>query len=166
MQMASRADTVVMYIPQHLHRLGFQRLVACATLAAIACLATACGGANRQAWVKENNRIIDSVAVYPGAIERAPRVTHEITGGLLLRAQGYDTTATFTLPAGVDSENLSSYYEKHLPGGWPCHSTGYAAIECRPGKALVSIYFLGDPPLRAYHILVDKGFQDDKDSST
>jgi hypothetical protein len=140
-------------------------LAVAAAIAAVAVLAEGCLP-DKGAWVKENNHLIDSVPLYPGAVERGPRVTQPLQGGRLIlsAAIGYYTSATFSLPKAMSREQLSRYYAKHLPVGWSCHAAGSAAIECLKGKAQLRFLFPNAGALRTYRIQADKGYQDDKDA--
>jgi hypothetical protein len=130
--------------------------------AAIALLTAGCAP-DRGDWVKENNRIIDSMPVYPGAIERVPRYTEARTGGAFASTQGYYTVATFSLRKETGLGKLVRYYASHRPAGWSCRSAGAAAITCLHGNANVDFLFL--EPTHLY-IRADKGYQDDKDART
>jgi hypothetical protein len=136
-----------------------------AAIAAVAVLAKGCFP-DKGAWVKENNRLIDSVPLYPGTVERGPRETYELQGGRLSLGAvlGYYTIATFRVRRGTTRVQFSDYVTKRLPSAWTCRSPGSNEFDCRTRKARIEIVFLEEvtPPL--YRINADKGYQDDKDS--
>jgi hypothetical protein len=119
-------------------------------------------GPSRDAWVKENNSLIDKVAVYPGARERTPRVTGADTGGLLGRTTGYETSAIFRAPRGTTWSEFAQYITPRLPAAWNCSRAGATSMHCVAGKAFISIIFFATPIPPIYQITADKGFTDDQ----
>ena len=135
-----------------------------AAIAAVAVLAKGCFP-DRGAWVEGNNHLIDSVPLYPGAVERGPRETHALQGGRLILSAtiGYYTIATFRVRRGTTWEQFSNYATKRLPRAWRCRSEG-ANLACYTGKAQILIAFNEEYPPIGYTISADKGYQDDKGS--
>jgi len=82
------------------------------------------GAVNKESWVKQNELVLSTLPLYPGATEaRAPYSTGEpdpkaktkTAGGGPFR--GYRTTHTYTLLLGTRPDLVLAYYAQHL-GGW------------------------------------------------
>jgi hypothetical protein len=158
--MEAPRDTEARRLPS---REGGLRLAGCAAmLLGVGLVTTGCGP-NRASWVKENNRIINGIAVFPGAHERS-RETFVMTGGIYGGTQGYYTVAKFALPAGTTLLEFRRSFAHHLPKGWSCRASGARYFDCSRGKAEADIGFYPSPS--SYEINADKGHQDDKDAAS
>lgn len=81
------------------------------------------GNATRATWTTQNERALDDLPLYPGAVEtgtpystgeRDPNATTTTEdGGPFL---GYWTTHTYKLPLGVGSDLVLAYYRTQLAG--------------------------------------------------
>ena len=99
--------------------LGFLFLVL--VLAAFLSRAYLKGSFNKKAWTNQNELVLSSLPLYPGAIEaRAPYSTGEPDPNATTTSKnggpfvGYWTTHTYTLPVGVGSDLVLAFYRTHL----------------------------------------------------
>ena len=159
-----RTDSRAMDVALETRKRVATALALIAAIAAVALLAKGCYS-RKGGWVKENNRLIDRVPLYPGAVERGPRETRELQGGRLSFGWvlGYYTIATYRVPRGTTWRQFSNHETKRLPRAWRCRTDG-TNFACYTGKARILIEFNEEYPPVGYVIQADKGYKDDRDS--
>lgn len=116
---------------------GFAFLFLLLILAAFLGRAFVSGTVNKAAWVKQNELVLSTLPLYPGATEaRAPysigepdpKVKTKTANGGPFR--GYWTTQTYTLPFGTRPDLVFSYYAQSL-GNWSFEPAPGAVCEVK-----------------------------------
>ena len=129
---------------------------------AAALVLTGCGGVNRRDYVARNEAILESLPVFPGAVE-----AHEVStpddkseGGLSTRSS-YITTAVYRVPRGTRGATVLRFYETQLRRrGWQRSKLPRVSDFTR-GEALVAVNAAllmtarGQPVDWTYELLVD-----------
>jgi hypothetical protein len=89
------------------------------------------GTAQKNSWTRENEILLASMPVYPGATEaRAPYTTGETDPNATTKTKdggpyrGYWTTNTYTLPLGVRPDLVLAFYRERLAGWAPASVQG------------------------------------------
>jgi hypothetical protein len=109
-------------------------------LAAVLLLA-GCGGVSRGDYVAQNEAVVRSLPVFPGAVK-----THEIStpyvqseGGMSTNASGYRTTVVYRVPRGTTDAAVGRFYATRLGRrGWRSVITP-PVRRFTKGRALVAV---------------------------
>jgi hypothetical protein len=99
---------------------------------------------DRDPYVRANQRILDSLPVFPGTrvLARGSTGYHADNGdlGLFDKTIGYDTGVDYAVPKGTVRRAIVSFYLEHMPG-WQPGEVDYrdGIVDFTRGKAFVAI---------------------------
>src|SRR5439155_5848062 len=122
----------------------WRRLAARLAVLAVAFL-SACGGIDRGSYVSSNERLVDSLPVYPGAqkADEDQSVGYPAAGQLFPEndsSGGYTTYRRYGMPAGKRCGQVQQWYGLRLgERGWKLDGGGDDSSGWEKGSAVVSI---------------------------
>lgn len=115
-----------------------------AALLILALSLAGCSSVDKRAYVRDNERILDSLPVFPGAreIARSSYGYHADNGdlGVFDRTIGYETGVNYRVPKGTHWRKVIAFYVGHMRG-WQPGEINYddGIADFTRGKAYVSI---------------------------
>ena len=118
--------------------------VGAVALLIVAFMLAACSSVDKAVYVRDNERILDSLPVFPGArqIARGSYGDHADNGDLGLPAPtiGYETGVNYRVPDGTRWREVIAFYVGHMRG-WQPGEINYedGIADFTRGKAYVSV---------------------------
>ena len=119
-----------------------------------ALLVTGCGGADHGAYVRQNEAILASLPVFPGAVKAHELSTPEYSNGEFSDPTGYTTTLVYRVPHGTRGAAVVRFYEHRLERrGWARGSRIRKPwlVEFTRGRALVVLNTITVRPRSGRH---------------
>ena len=133
------------------------RFVALTVAAALALLGAGCGGVDRGAYVRANERLFAELPAFPGAhlqTETSTAYRSSESGPVV----GYGTRFDLKLPARATQSTVSSFFRQRLQPRWRLVETlDDAVFDFRRGKASVSVN-LENASIHELEIAVDHAY--------
>ncbi|HEX6699900.1 MAG TPA: hypothetical protein VF101_04140 [Gaiellaceae bacterium] len=99
-----------------------------------------CGGPDKEKYVRENLRLLDSFPVVPGARAlRTESFGYKDNDTAGARTIGYGTTRTYRLPAGVSPREAVMFYRRALGESWRVDVSEAPSVSLRKGDAYLHV---------------------------